>query len=217
MKIKRVTLKGVELQLLPEKALYLPAFKTLCIADWHLGKAAHFRKSGIPLPQPDLALEFNKISILMTKHEVQKIILLGDVFHSSINNDFLLFRKFILNHSTATWILTAGNHDIIDHDHFKLLGIQVVNEYTLGENILCTHAPQETIPDHVLNLAGHVHPGCEIVTSARQRFRLPCFHYSRSVMTLPAFGGLTGLYILQADADNRIFPILGDEVKELKP
>lgn len=214
MKSKTIILKHIELQLLPEKALFLPVHKTLCIADWHIGKAAHFRKAGIPLPQPDLSLEFEQISRLIDEYQVEQVVLLGDLFHSHINKDWIHFEQFIKTHSRIRWVITMGNHDIIGKKKFILLGIQALDELMLGDRIICTHHPLDNLSDDQLNISGHVHPGCELYTPARQTFKLPCFHYSGSVLTLPAFGSLTGLYILKPDGHNRIFPILGDEVKE---
>lgn len=216
MKSKQILLQQTELQLLPERAVYLPEFRTLCIADWHLGKAAHFRKAGIALPQPDLSLEFSTLSKLIDHCGAQQVVLLGDVFHSDLNKDWHAFEQFITAHTSVHWSITMGNHDIVGKKAFSALGIQAADGIMLGERIICTHHPMEHVPENGLNLAGHVHPGCEIFTPARQTFKLPCFHYSRQVLTLPAFGRLTGLFILKPDAQSRIFPIVGDEVKEIR-
>jgi len=45
---------------------------------------------------------------------------------------------------------------------------------------------------------------------------LPCFHYSQGVLTLPAFGGLTGLFMVKQDAWSRVFVVVGDEVREMR-
>ncbi|WP_343633995.1 ligase-associated DNA damage response endonuclease PdeM [Fluviicola sp.] len=216
MKSGKIVLQQTELQLLPEKAVFLPEFQTLCIADWHLGKAAHFRKAGIALPQPDLSLEFDKLSRLIDRYDAQQVILLGDIFHSDLNKDWFHFEEFIKAHAHIAWIITMGNHDLPGKAKFSSLGINATDEFRLGNRIIGTHHPLENVPEDCLNIAGHVHPGCEIFTPARQTFKLPCFHYSRSVLTLPAFGGLTGLFILKPDEHNRIFPIIGDEVKEIR-
>ena len=44
------TLKDMQLELLPEMAIHIPQEKTLLLADLHLGKVNHFRRSGIPVP-----------------------------------------------------------------------------------------------------------------------------------------------------------------------
>ncbi len=48
----RIDLAGTSLQLLPQKALFLPEESILVLGDLHLGKAMHFRKAGIIIPRP---------------------------------------------------------------------------------------------------------------------------------------------------------------------
>jgi len=208
-----VTLNGVELHLLPEKALFLPETRTLCLADWHLGKAAHFRKAGIPMPQPDQDQEFSKVAKLIRTHQPEAVVLLGDVFHSDMNNDWIAFEKFICSQNTTNWVITMGNHDIIGKAHFESLGMLALDEYVIGNTLLCTHLP--TPVQGMLNICGHVHPGCELFMNPRQYFRLPCFYYSENVLTLPAFGPLTGLYKVKPGKNNKVFAIFGETIRQV--
>lgn len=208
-----VTLHDVTLHLLPEKALFLPETRILCLADWHLGKAAHFRKAGIPMPQPDLDKEFARVSELIALHDPETVVLLGDVFHSELNNDWIAFESFIRSHPAVQWIITMGNHDIIGAARFESLGIIAADRYVIHEKLFCTHMPLSV--EGMLNISGHVHPGCEIYLPARQKFRLPCFYYYQNVLTLPAFGALTGLYIVSPQTESHVYAILGDEVRQL--
>jgi uncharacterized protein len=216
MKSRTLILQQTEVQLLPQKVLFLPTFLTLCVADWHLGKAAHFRKAGIPFPQPDLSLEFDKLSQLIDHYHASQVVLLGDIFHSHLNNDWMHFEQFIKAHTHVRWVITMGNHDLPGKAKFSSLGINATDEFMLGDRIICTHHPLENVRENYLNLAGHVHPGCEIYTPARQTFKLPCFYYSRGVLVLPAFGGLTGLFMVKGDEGSRVFPVVGDEVGEMR-
>jgi metallophosphoesterase superfamily enzyme len=45
-----LTLRGEELTLLPQKAVYFKKQRTLLAADLHIGKSSLFRKEGIPVP-----------------------------------------------------------------------------------------------------------------------------------------------------------------------
>jgi metallophosphoesterase superfamily enzyme len=45
-----IDLCGEVLELMPQKAIYWKRERALLIADLHLGKVNHFRKSGIPVP-----------------------------------------------------------------------------------------------------------------------------------------------------------------------
>ena len=46
-----ITAGGQPLTLLPEKAGFLAASRTLLVADAHIGKAVSFRKLGVPVPR----------------------------------------------------------------------------------------------------------------------------------------------------------------------
>ena len=45
------TINENDFVLSPERVMYWEKQKTLIIADLHIGKTGHFRKSGIPVPQ----------------------------------------------------------------------------------------------------------------------------------------------------------------------
>lgn len=216
MAAKQLNIGGIDMQLLPEKALFIPEYELLCIADWHLGKAAHFRKSGIALPQPHLEKEFDAVQRMIRHYLVRKVVFLGDLFHSKKNNDWELFRSFLHRNRNVHFILTQGNHDIIDTQDYGDIGIELVPELHLGNKIVCTHQPPDNrSADGMLNIVGHVHPGCTISTGARQRYRVPCFYVENSSFVLPSFGSLTGLHLVRPSAYVRVFPILGDEVMEI--
>ncbi|MDN3710239.1 hypothetical protein QW060_25600 [Myroides ceti] len=68
----------------------------------------------------------------------------------------------------------------------------------------------------MINIVGHTHPGISIRTKQRHYFRLPCFYFDKGVFILPAFGDLTGLYIMERKRGDEVFIVLGDEVKRLK-
>ena len=65
--------------------------KYFLLADIHLGKVGHFRKSGIPVPRKVEGVFYDKISKLKNSLNFSQIIFLGDLFHSSlIMNGFYL-------------------------------------------------------------------------------------------------------------------------------
>lgn len=210
-----VTLQHITLHLLPQRTVFIPQWRILCLADWHLGKAAYMRQAGIGMSQPALHKDFAIVSQLIEQYDPLQIVLLGDVFHSELTNDWLLFSQFVAQYSSIEWILTLGNHDIIDRLHYNALGIKTVDSFTIDQKLVFSHHPTQPIAPHQLQLCGHVHPGVLLYGAARQRFRLPCFHYQNKVLTLPAFGSLTGLYLIKKTPQNQIFAILGNTVKAL--
>ena len=48
--MSRVEVGGAALHLLPQKAAWWPAERTLLVADAHIGKAVSFRRLGVPVP-----------------------------------------------------------------------------------------------------------------------------------------------------------------------
>ena len=77
-----------DLLLLPQKAIFWQQEKALIAADVHLGKVGHFRKSGIAVPLNMEQNELGTLSDLIFQYKPQKLILLGDFFHSDMNSDW---------------------------------------------------------------------------------------------------------------------------------
>ena len=102
-----------DLLLLPQRAVYWQQQQMLIAADVHLGKVGHFRKAGISVPrdmeQGDLAV----LSDLIYEHQPQKLLFLGDLFHSDINADWEWFALWRQQFPKLEIALIRGNHDII--------------------------------------------------------------------------------------------------------
>ena len=64
-----------------DRTLFHPKTQTLFLSDLHLGKGAHFRQSGIPVP---VGGEFNDLDRLVdaiNDTESATVWILGDLFH----------------------------------------------------------------------------------------------------------------------------------------
>src|ERR1700743_2228458 len=98
-----------DLLLLPQKAIYWQQEKAIIAADVHLGKVGHFRKAGIAGPadmeQDDLAC----LSDLIDEYHPEKIIFLGDLFHSDMNADWEWFALWRKQHRKINMMLIRGN------------------------------------------------------------------------------------------------------------
>lgn len=90
-----ININNFEFTLLFEKALYKPDEQLLIIADVHLGKAAHFRKGGISIPAQAQVADYENLKKLFHKVNPKKVYFLGDLFHSSYNNDWNYFCDLI--------------------------------------------------------------------------------------------------------------------------
>ncbi|RYE24001.1 MAG: ligase-associated DNA damage response endonuclease PdeM [Sphingobacteriales bacterium] len=209
--------KGQVLTLLPERAVYKQDERLLIIADVHLGKASHFRKHGISMPASSQYGDYEKLKELIEKVHPHKVYFLGDLFHSSYNNDWHAFASLIECCEDIEFTLIKGNHDIIDYKHFDGLKIHVVDRYIEDEFFIYSHEPLKKVPEGKLNMAGHIHPGISLHGLGKQSVKLPIFHLQNgNQMTLPAFGVLTGLYMMRKNEHTQVFMVLPSEVRELK-
>ncbi len=206
-----LTLSGTPFFLLPQRALFYPDIAVLIVADLHLGKAMHFRKSGIFIPGRSAYADYHVLDGLIEKWRPAQVWLLGDLFHSSYNMEWQYFRNFRLKYKGISFCLVKGNHDILSPRIYTDLNIDVF-DIIQSSDFIFSHEPLVKVPDGKMNIAGHVHPGCMIRLRGRQMLRLPCFYRQGRSLLLPAFGRLTGLAILPAKPDSRIYAVFPEEV-----
>jgi DNA ligase-associated metallophosphoesterase len=210
----QLRLLNSDFTLLPEKALFKEDERLLIIADVHLGKAGHFRKEGFSLPQKAQMTDYENLRKLFEKIQPEKVYFLGDLFHSKINGDWKYFAELIQSFPGIAFTLIKGNHDIIDPQLFADLGIEIVPELLQEHNIVYSHMPV-SVQEGQVNIVGHIHPGILLSGKAKQSVRLPCYHLCGNTLLLPAFGRLTGLYMIDCKAEDRVFGVLPAEVVEL--
>ena len=96
---------GEEFVLLPERAVWWPAARTLLVADFHLGKAASFRRAGIPLPAGTTTENVDRLERAVAATGAGELVFLGDFLHSAEgrarNRRILLLRQQTPAHPKA--------------------------------------------------------------------------------------------------------------------
>lgn len=197
-----------EFVLHPSGAVYWPQRDMLFIADVHLGKVSHFRKHGSAVPLQAIYANFDNLDRVVQYFKPAHISFLGDLFHSYLNEEWLLFASWVAR-QRAKITLVSGNHDIIAPERFKALGIQVKDEWQL-DTLLLTHIPE--LRPGLFNLSGHIHPGIELNGIGLRGVKVSCFHKTSGQMVLPAFGTFTGHYIISPTSDDHIYAIADDQV-----
>ena len=205
---------GHQLLLLHQRALYLGDLKTLIIGDLHLGKIEHFRSSGIGMPARAAMHTFSQLTDLISDISPEKVLFLGDLFHSVKNHSFVLFYNLLNEFPDVSFTLVSGNHDILTESDYASLRMSVVEELIMG-NLWFTHIPSTMPKKSMVNISGHIHPGVRLRGKAKQSVLLPCFFISESSMILPAFGYFTGHSIVKPTHKSRIFAIADKEVFEV--
>lgn len=217
---------GHRLQLLPGKAVWLPQRRWLLVADVHLGKAASFRRLGVPVPQGSSEHSLARLSTLVRAQQALAVVVLGDLLHSAhaqAPGTQAVLRAWRDSHPGLAVTLVRGNHDARAGDPDPRLGIAVVDEPwclpgpgEAGDRAapglaLCHHPG--AVPGHQA-LAGHDHPGLWVGGRGRDRLRLPCFHFrGDGVGVLPAFGSFTGMHPVRRTVGDAAFVIADDRVR----
>ena len=209
--MKQIKIKQQHFVLHPSGAIYWKEKATLMLADAHLGKIAHFRKNGIAVPRKAEGAFYKKITGVIDQFEIKRIIFLGDLFHSFLNNEWYLFSSWVKNQHIKI-ILVEGNHDIIPAEKFEKIGITVVREL-IEEHFYFSHFPYKKKGYFIF--CGHVHPGVKLKGGGLQKLKMPCFFHSKSQMILPAFGAFTGLHILIPKKEDNVYVTTGKEVMEI--
>ncbi len=203
-----------DLLLLPQRAIFWPKHKALIIADVHLGKTGHFRKAGIAIPrdleQNDLAI----LSDLVAEFDPERIIFLGDLFHSNINADWDWFAMWRQQFPRIVIDLIKGNHDIIADSHYTDLNVALHKQLVIEPFLMLHHplaeAELQLVKQYVF--CGHIHPGINLTGKGRQSLTLPCFAFGERQAILPSFGKFTGRVALSTAKTDKIYAVLKDKV-----
>lgn len=194
---------GLEMRISTQRSLFIPDKRILMISDCHLGKATHFRKNAMPLPKNAGEHDILRLDNLLKFYRPDRMIILGDLFHSEWNEEWDNLTGLIRTHDQVQWMLVKGNHDILHESHYTEAGLITANSHELGP-LLLTHEPE---PHHEKPvIMGHIHPGYRIRGKGRQSAMLPVFHVGEKRLVMPAFGNLTGRVHLEKESEqDRIY------------
>jgi len=208
-----INMSGQVLELLPEKAIFWKHAQTLIVSDLHLGKAGHFRKSGIPAPTGINQKNIVRLDALMQRFKPKRLLLLGDLFHSSANREWLEFERFTDKWSIVEKVLIRGNHDSLHSSFYDAAGITCI-ESLEESGFLFLHDADDDLPNNEshITVSGHIHPGFTLRGKGRQSLRLPCFLISIKQILLPAFGEFTGLHVVKPKPDEQIYVVAENKV-----
>lgn len=209
-----ISLLDQDLVLLPQKAIYWKQERALIAADVHLGKVGHFRKAGIAVPrdmeQDDLAI----LSDLIEEYKPIRIIFLGDLFHSDMNNDWEWFALWRKHFAHIQIMLIKGNHDIIHDSYYTQLDVSLHKQLIMGPFLMLHHplSDEKLMQARGYVFCGHIHPGVCLVGRARQHITLPCFAFGEKQVILPSFGKFTGKVAIHHQKTDKIYGVLKDKV-----
>lgn len=204
---------GEEIILDARRAAFFPLHKTLLLSDVHLGKASHFRKNGIAIPENIHFDDLARLQSLIDDYLPKQIVFLGDLFHSDWNYSWELFQLWLAGFKGIQFHIVLGNHDILQQKHYLQAGLIIHPDKWMLGNISLFHEPQKDYGG--ASIFGHIHPAVRIPLKGRQKINTPCFFMNQNELILPSFGNFTGKSLLENRKEGRYFAILNQKLLEV--
>jgi len=207
-----------EFWLSPGKMIWYPAEKALIIADLHFGKTGHFRKSGIPVPQHVYKQDLHQLFAGIQFYKPQKLLIVGDMFHSKANKELDLFYKWRSDISQLHIQLIKGNHDILHDEYYADAAIQVDKYFTAGSFSFVHDIAdvEEDEADEQFYFSGHLHPGISLFGGSRQSLHFPCFYFTKKYAVLPAFSAFSGHCMIRPKKDEHVFAVVNNSIVQVQ-
>lgn len=201
---------GQRLWMSPQRCLFWEAQRALILSDLHIGKAAHFRKAGIAIPQQVFQNDLHRLFQQVHQFNPSTIIIAGDLFHSRSNAEHDWFGRWLDALKGISVLLVKGNHEILSDEAYARLGIEVVgHQYTL-DCFSFVHSLDDIKNPASYHFTGHVHPGLRLSGKGKQALVVPCFHFSSNHCVLPAFSRFTGKHIVEPASTDHVFAVVDD-------
>lgn len=185
------TIKNEKIIFTNQKAMFWGRENALIISDLHVGKSAHFRKSGIAVSSQILLDDLEVLEGLILSFKARHVIIVGDLFHAGHNSDLQIFCDWRNRFPDLKITLIKGNHDRIQKKFYEEYCIDIVEDTLEIPPFSFVHEPQDSPVG--FSISGHIHPGVVFQGKARQTVKLPCYAVSENQLVLPAFSKFTGL------------------------
>ncbi|MEE2936588.1 MAG: ligase-associated DNA damage response endonuclease PdeM [Planctomycetota bacterium] len=211
-----IELGGASLELLGGRGVWVPAAKTLLVADAHLGKEATFRRHQIPIPAGATTATLGAVTKMLQETDATRFIILGDMFHarSSLSPDVCAsLEAFFKRHPRVEMLLVRGNHDAHLGQLPSAWPIEIVSQFTI-DDILLMHHPVKVPPQFDLMLCGHLHPAIRVETVIDRTGKLPCFWFSKKRLMLPAIGDFTGTHRIHPGPGDKAWLVVDGQIME---
>jgi len=208
-----IEVAGATIRLLPERALWYEAERTLFVADLHWGKAAAFRAAHVPVPMGTTSSDLARLSNVISTTEAQQLVVLGDLLHARAGRHDETFRTIAAwreQHTALRITLVRGNHDQHAGDPPATLDIVCTDAPFVCGPFVGVHEPCVHSGGYVL--CGHLHPSVTVRGRGRLSARLPVFAFGPQRGVLPAFSSFTGGGMYRAGGDDRLFGVAEDSI-----
>lgn len=203
----------------PERTILWEKQNTLIIADLHIGKSEHFRKSGIAVPQKVYKEDLQRLFTQILYSKADQLIIVGDLSHSRSNKEMEIFKRWRNDFSSLSIRLVNGKPDILNDSWYEELNI-TRSDNLLIDNFSFCHDPEDIKTSLTLKnpytFSGHVHPGINIKGIGSQGMQFPCFYFKNSYAMLPAFSRFTDISKVAPKKGDNVFAIVENELFQVQ-
>lgn len=214
----KLLLASNPVELLPERAVWWPALRTVVVADVHLGKDQVFRRAGIAIPADVLDAELGALDALIDATCCERLLVLGDWVHAPPAEGEVwpaVIGAWRERHAQLAIDLVLGNHDRQLASWLRQWRIESHVEPFNINGLSLFHEVDPEIP--VAGMSGHLHPVAWL-RLGREKVRLPAFARKVDHLILPSFGRFTGgfdgldgiAWNFYAIANGRVFALPGN-------
>jgi len=208
---ERFSLYQQTLWLSPERCIYWEEQNSLIVSDLHFGKTGHFRKSGIAVPQNVYKEDMQRLITQLQFYKPEQLIVVGDLFHSVLNKELELFKKWRNDFSNLHIQLVKGNHDILKREWYADTNIAVSElHFYLGRFCFVHDISEACAPSAEIDyfFSGHIHPCIHLKGLAKQSISLPCYFFTDKFAVIPAFSKFTGTALIDRKSSDNVFAII---------
>ncbi len=175
----------------PSGALWLAEWRTLLVADLHLGYSWAQRRRGELGPLADFQAR-DKLLHVCEELTPRRIVFVGDLVHAPRPCEperAYIEETLRLLAQQAEIVAVRGNHDRAFAREFGHLPLMTTEAWCCGP-ITAIHGDRldrTSIPEAGTLVMGHLHPGLGIREASGAGRRLPVFLVSQSCVVMPAF------------------------------
>lgn len=206
-----IDLAGEAITLMPDRAAWWGACRTLIVADLHLGKSETMRVAGLPVPDVDLDEQFERLARLVSMTDAARVVVAGDLIHAPAGltpglSARVAGRLDELRDRGVSMVLVRGNHDRRIEGVEAAWGLFDIRDEVIEEGIRIVHVPVEPGAGEGV-IAAHLHPALSV-----GGVKLPAFVVTARRLILPAFSRFTVGGRVASEQGMRWFPIADGNV-----
>lgn len=203
----------------PERTIFWEKQNTLILADLHIGKSGHFRKSGIAIPQKVYQEDLQRLFTQILYWKADQLVIVGDLSHSRTNKEMGIFKRWRNDFSSLSIQLVNGNHDILNDSWYDEMNITRSDNLLVDGFSFC-HDPEDIMisltKKNPYTFSGHIHPGINIKGKGKQSLQFPCFYFKNNYAMLPAFSRFTGFSKVTPEKGENVFAIVENGILQVQ-